>query len=63
MGLEEVADFLGITKNISVINILLVGNPKHSNYWEILTLSKPKPGQADIEKELTTEPIRLQCPV
>jgi len=31
---KEVLDFLATTKNISVINILLVPNPKHSSYWE-----------------------------
>jgi len=32
--LEKVLDFTGTTENISVINILLVLNPKHSSYWE-----------------------------
>jgi len=32
--LENVLDFIATTKNISVINILLVSNPKHSSYWE-----------------------------
>jgi len=32
--LEEVPDFIATTENTSVINILLVLNPKHSNYWE-----------------------------
>jgi len=31
---EKVLDFLATTKNISVINILLVLNPKHSSCWE-----------------------------
>jgi len=32
--LEKVFDFLAATKNISVINILLILNLKHSSYWE-----------------------------
>jgi len=32
--LKEVLDFIVATKNISVINILLVLNPKHSSCWE-----------------------------
>jgi len=32
--LERVLDFLPTTKNITVINILLILNPKHSSYWE-----------------------------
>jgi len=32
--LEKVLDFLATTENISVINILLVLNPKHCSYWE-----------------------------
>jgi len=32
--LEKVLDFIATTRNISVINILLVLNPKHSSYWE-----------------------------
>jgi len=32
--LEEVPDFIVTTENISVINILLVLNPKHSSYLE-----------------------------
>jgi len=32
--LEKVLDFIAITENISVINILLILNPKHSSYWE-----------------------------
>jgi len=32
--LEEVLDFIATTENISVINILLLLNPKHSSYWE-----------------------------
>jgi len=32
--LEEVLDFIATTKNISVINVLLVLNPKHSSYWD-----------------------------
>jgi len=31
-GLEKVLDFLSTTENISVINILLLLNPKHSSY-------------------------------
>jgi len=34
MGLGKVLDFLATTKNISVINVLLILNPKHSSYWE-----------------------------
>jgi len=30
--LEGVIDFIAVTKNISVANILLVLNPKHSSY-------------------------------
>jgi len=30
----KVLDFLATIKNISVINIILVLNPKHSSYWE-----------------------------
>jgi len=32
--LEKVLDFIATTESISVINVLLVLNPKHSNYWE-----------------------------
>jgi len=32
--LGKVLDFLAITENFSVTNILLVLNPKHSSYWE-----------------------------
>jgi len=32
--LEKAFDLLATTKNISVINILLLLNPKHSSYWE-----------------------------
>jgi len=32
--LEKVLDFIATTENISVINTLLVLNPKHSSYWE-----------------------------
>jgi len=32
--LEKVLDFLATTKNISVIDSLLVLNPKHSSYWQ-----------------------------
>jgi len=32
--LEKGLDFLATTRNISVINILLVLNPKHSRYGE-----------------------------
>jgi len=32
--LERVLDFIATTENISVINILLLLNPKHSSYWE-----------------------------
>jgi len=32
--LKKVFDFLATIENISVINILLVLNPKHSSYWE-----------------------------
>ena len=32
--LQKVLDFLAITENISVINILLVLSSKHSSYWE-----------------------------
>jgi len=31
---KKVLDFIATTKNITVINILLVLNPKHSSYWE-----------------------------
>jgi len=31
---EKVLDFTATTKNISVINILLILNPKHCSYWE-----------------------------
>jgi len=30
--LEKVLDFLAITENITVINILLILNPKHRSY-------------------------------
>jgi len=30
--LEKVLDFVAITKNVSVINILLILNPKHSSH-------------------------------
>jgi len=32
--LEKALDFIATTENISVINILLVPNPKHSSYWQ-----------------------------
>ena len=32
--LEKVLDSIATTENISVINILLVLNPKHSSYWQ-----------------------------
>jgi len=32
--LEKVLDFLATAENISVLNILLILNPKHSSYWE-----------------------------
>jgi len=32
--LEKVLGFIATTENISVINILLVLNAKHSSYWE-----------------------------
>jgi len=32
--LKKVFDFLVTVENISVINILLSLNPKHSSYWE-----------------------------
>ena len=32
--LEKVLDFSATTENITVINIPLVLNPKHSSYWE-----------------------------
>jgi len=32
--LEKVLDFIATAENISVINMLLVLNPKHSRYWE-----------------------------
>jgi len=32
--LEKVLNFLAMTKNVSVINTLLILNPKHSSYWE-----------------------------
>jgi len=32
--LEKVLDFISTTEHISVTNILLVLNPKHSSYWE-----------------------------
>jgi len=31
---KKVLDFLATTKNISVITILLVLNPKHTSYWD-----------------------------
>jgi len=31
---EKVLDFTASTENVSVSNILLVLNPKHSSYWE-----------------------------
>jgi len=32
--LQKVLDFIATTENISVVNILLVLNPKHSTYCE-----------------------------
>jgi len=32
--LERVLDFTATIENISVINILLLLNPKYSSYWE-----------------------------
>ena len=32
--LDKVLDFIATTKNISITNILLLLNPKHSSYWE-----------------------------
>jgi len=37
--LDEVLDFTATTENISVTNILLVLNSKHSSYWEENSLS------------------------
>jgi len=31
---KKVLDFIATAENISVINILLVLNPKHISYWE-----------------------------
>jgi len=31
---RKVLDVIATTENISVINVLLVLNPKHSSYWE-----------------------------
>jgi len=32
--LKKVFDFIATTENISVINIFLILNQKHSSYWE-----------------------------
>ena len=32
--LEFVLDFIATTENVSVTNIVLIVNPKHSIYWE-----------------------------
>jgi len=32
--MQKILDFLATTETISVINIILVLNPKHSSYWE-----------------------------
>jgi len=32
--MKNVFDFLATTENISIINIILVLNPKHSGCWE-----------------------------
>jgi len=32
--LKKVFNFIAKTKKISVINILVILNPKHSSYWE-----------------------------
>jgi len=43
---KRVLDFIAMTESISVINVLLVLNPKHSSYWEEkITLSQLKAGQ------------------
>jgi len=34
MGLEDILEIPATTKNISIINVLLVLNPKHSSYSE-----------------------------
>jgi len=31
---KKVLEFIATTKNLTVISILLVLNPKHSRYWE-----------------------------
>jgi len=31
---KKVLDFTATTENVSIINILLVLNPKHGSYWE-----------------------------
>jgi len=37
---KKVLDFTATAENMSVINILLILNPKHSNYWEENYLSQ-----------------------
>jgi len=61
MGLEKVLDFLATTENVSVINILLVLNPKHSSYWEENQLY---PRQIQVRREylrtmLSTQELEL----
>jgi len=31
---EKVLEFIATTKNVNVINIMLLLNPNHSSYWE-----------------------------
>jgi len=42
--LEKVLDFIATAENISVSNILLALNPKHSSYWKENELY-PSPSQ------------------
>jgi len=51
--LEKVLDFLATTKTISVINTLLVLNPKYCSYWEENEVY-PSPDQDnDISSQMT----------
>ena len=49
--LEKVLEFLATTKTISVINILLILNPKYSSYWEENELH-PSQNQDNLERPL-----------
>jgi len=59
--LEKVLDFIGTTENSSVINILLILNPKRSILGGKLTLSQPKPGQGPVLEDVHHKRTVAHC--